>query len=259
MVEINLIGAQMSTHKPATREEFKDYCLRQLGAPVLEINIDDLQVEDCVEAALQVYHDYHYDGTEKVYLAHKVTETDIANKYLDIPENVISVINILDIGNSYSTNNLFNIRYQLALNDLFAFNYGPFASYYMALQNVALAEEMFVGKQGLRFNRHINKLYIDMAWGEKIVKDEYIIIEGYRLLDPDTYTDVWNDRWLKNYATATIKKQWGNNLKKFEGLQMPGGVTFNGQKIYDEAEDELKALDEDLIRSYSLPVTDMVG
>ena len=98
-----------------------------------------------------------------------------------------------------------------------------------------------------------------MAWGEKIVKDEYIIIEGYRLLDPDTYTDVWNDRWLKQYATATIKKQWGNNLKKFEGLQMPGGVTFNGQKIYDEAEDELKALDEDLIRSYSLPVTDMVG
>ena len=98
-----------------------------------------------------------------------------------------------------------------------------------------------------------------MAWGEKIVKDEYIIIEGYRLLDPDTYTDVWNDRWLKKYATAMIKKQWGNNLKKFEGLQMPGGVTFNGQKIYDEAEDELKALDEDLIRSYSLPVTDMVG
>jgi hypothetical protein len=98
-----------------------------------------------------------------------------------------------------------------------------------------------------------------MAWGEKILKDEYIIIEGYRLLDPDTYTDVWNDRWLKKYATAMIKKQWGNNLKKFEGLQMPGGVTFNGQKIYDEAEDELKALDEDLIRSYSLPVTDMVG
>jgi hypothetical protein len=98
-----------------------------------------------------------------------------------------------------------------------------------------------------------------MAWGEKILKDEYIIIEGYRLLDPDTYTDVWNDRWLKKYATAMIKKQWGNNLKKFEGLQMPGGVTFNGQKIYDEAEDELKALDEDLIRSYSLPVTDMMG
>jgi len=147
----------------------------------------------------------------------------------------------------------------MALNDLFAFNYGPFAPYYMALQNVALAEEMFVGKQSLRFNRHVNKLYIDMAWGEKILKDEYIIVEGYRLLDPDTYTDVWNDRWLKKYATAMIKKQWGTNLKKFEGLQMPGGVTFNGQKIYDEAEDELKALDEDLIRSYSLPVTDMMG
>jgi len=129
----------------------------------------------------------------------------------------------------------------------------------MALQNVALAEEMFVGKQSLRFNRHVNKLYIDMAWGEKVLKDEYIIIEGYRALDPDTYGDVWNDRWLKKYATAMIKKQWGTNLKKFEGMQMPGGITFNGQKIYDEAEDEIKALDEDLIRSYSLPVTDMMG
>ena len=147
----------------------------------------------------------------------------------------------------------------MALNDLFAFNYGPFAPYYMTLQNVALAEEMFVGKQSLRFNRHINKLYIDMAWGEKILKDEYIIIEGYRALDPETYTDVWNDRWLKKYATALIKKQWGNNLKKFEGMQMPGGITFNGQKIYDEAEDEIKELNEDLIRSYSLPINDMMG
>lgn len=248
----------MSTHKPASREEFKEYCLRQLGAPVLEINVDDLQVEDSIEASLQIYHDYHYDGTEKVYLAHEVTATDIANKYIDIPENVIAVINIFDIGNSYSTNNLFNLRYQISLNDL-AFNYGPFAPYYMALQNISLAEELFVGKQSFRFNRHVNKLHIDMAWGEKILAGEYIIVEGYRLLDPDTYTDVWNDRWFKKYATAMIKKQWGNNLKKFEGLQMPGGITFNGQKIYDEAEDELKALDEDLIRSYSLPVTDMIG
>jgi hypothetical protein len=249
----------MSTHKPASREEFKDFCLRQLGAPVLEINVDDMQVEDCVENALQVYHDYHYDGTEKVYLAHQVTDEDITNKYLAIPENVIAVINIFDIGNSYSTNNLFNIRYQMALNDLFAFNYGPFAPYYMALQNVALAEEMFVGRQPLRFNRHINKLYIDMAWGEKILKDEYIIVEGYRALDPETYTDVWNDRWLKKYATALVKKQWGINLKKFEGLQMPGGLTFNGQQIYTEAQEEIEKLDEELIVSYSLPVTDMVG
>lgn len=249
----------MSTHKPASREEFKDFCLRRLGAPLLEINVDDDQVEDCIEIALQYYHDYHYDGTQKVYLAHEVTQTDIDNKYLTIPESVIGVINIFDIGDSYSTNNLFNLRYQIALNDLFAFNYGPFAPYYMALQNVALAEELFVGKQSLRFNRHTNKLYIDMDWSSKMVVGEYIIVEGYQLLDPDTYTDVYNDRWLKRYATAQIKKQWGENLKKFEGLQMPGAVTFNGQKIWDEALEEITQLEEEMINSYSLPVSDMLG
>lgn len=249
----------MSIHKPASREEFKDFCLRRLGAPLLEINVDDDQVEDCIEIALQYYHDYHYDGTQKVYLAHQVTQTDIDNKYLTIPENVIGVINIFDIGDSYSTNNLFNLRYQIALNDLFAFNYGPFAPYYMALQNVALAEELFVGKQSLRFNRHTNKLYIDMDWSSKMEIGEYIIVEGYQLLDPDAYTDVYNDRWLKRYATAQIKKQWGENLKKFEGLQMPGAVTFNGQKIWDEAVEEITQLEAEMINSYSLPVSDMIG
>lgn len=249
----------MSATKPTNREEFKQYCLRRLGAPLLEINVADEQVEDCIEMALQYYHDYHFDGTQKVFLAHQVTETDVQNKYIDIPQEVIGVINIFDVGNSYSTNNLFNIRYQIALNDLFAFNYGPFAPYFMALQNIALAEEMFVGKQGLRFNRHQNKLYIDMAWGEKVVVGEYIIVEAYQIVDPDTYGDVWNDMWLKRYATAQIKKQFGENLKKFEGLQMPGAVTFNGQKIWDEAIDEITKLEEEMLSSYSLPVTDMHG
>jgi hypothetical protein len=249
----------MSSSKPANREEFKEYCLRHLGAPLLEINVADEQVEDAIDEALAYYQDYHFDGTQKVFLAHQVTQTDVDNRYLSIPEDIIGVINIFDIGNSYSTNNLFNLRYQIALNDLFAFNYGPFAPYYMALQNVALAEEMFVGKQPLRFNRHTDKLYIDMSWGEKIVVGEYIIVEAYQIVDPDTYSDVWNDRWLKRYCTALIKKQWGTNLKKFEGIAMPGGVTFNGQKIYDEADEELTKLEEEMISSYSLPVSDMVG
>lgn len=249
----------MSMHKPATRDEFKEFCLRRLGAPLLEINVHDDQVEDCIEIALQYYHDYHYDGTKKVYLAHQVTQTDIDNKYISIPETVIGVTSIFDIGDSYSTNNLFNLRYQISLNDLYAFNTGPFAPYYMTFQNVALAEELFVGKQSLRFNRHTNKLYIDMDWESKVEIGEYIIVEGYEVLDPDTYPDVYNDRWLKRYATAQIKKQWGENLKKFEGLQMPGAVTFNGQKIWDEAVEEITQLEEEMINSYSLPVSDMVG
>jgi hypothetical protein len=244
---------------PTSRQELKDYCLRKLGAPLLEINVAEEQVDDRIDDAISYYHDYHFDGTEKTYLAHQVTQQDIDNRYLSIPEAVISVTNIFDVGDSFSTNNLFNIRYQIALNDLFAFNYGPFAPYYMALQNVALAEELFVGRQSLRFNRHTNKLYIDMAWGEKVVVGEYIIVEGYAALDPDTYTDVYNDRWLKRYATALIKKQWGENLKKFEGIAMPGGVQFNGQKIWDEATEEITQLESEMINSYSLPVSDMIG
>ncbi len=249
----------MSTSKPASREELKQFCLRRLGAPLLEINVADEQVEDCIEMAFSYYYDYHYDATEKVYLARQVTQTDIDNKYLSIEDSVIGIINILPIGNSYSTNNLFNLRYQISLNDLFAFNTGPFAPYYMALQNVALAEELFVGKQGIRFQRHSNKLYVDIAWGEKIVLGEYMLIEAYQKIDPDTYTDMYNDRWLQRYCTALIKKQWGENLKKFEGLSMPGGITFNGQKIWDEATDEIQAIEAEMISSYSLPVTDMLG
>jgi hypothetical protein len=249
----------MSTSKPASREEFKQFCLRRLGAPLLEINIADEQLEDCIEIAFSYYYDYHYDATEKIYLAHQVTDADKVNKYIQIPDEIIGVTSILDVGDSYSTNNLFNLRYQISLNDLYSFNTGPFAPYYMAFQNVALAEELFVGKQSLRFNRHINKLYIDMSWDTKVKAGEYIIIEGYKKIDPDTYTDMYNDRWLQRYCTAQIKKQWGENLKKFEGISMPGGITFNGQKIWDEALDELNQLETEMISSYSLPVLDMVG
>jgi hypothetical protein len=249
----------MSVHKPATREEFKEFCLRRLGKPVIEINVDDLQVEDSIEVALQTFYDYHFDGSEKVFLAHQVTEEDRQNKYILIPQEVIGIVNIFDIGTSFGTNNLFNLRYQIALNDLYAFTTGPFAPYYMALQNVALAEELFVGKQALRYNRHINKLYIDMNWTEKVNVGEYIVVEGYAIVDPEEYPDVWNDRWLQRYTTALIKREWGNNLKKYEGLSMPGGLTFNGQQIYNEASEDLAKLEEEVINSYSLPVSDLTG
>lgn len=249
----------MSVHKPETREEFKEFCLRRLGAPVIEINVDDLQVEDSIEVALQTYYDYHFDGTQKVFLAHQVTEEDRQNKYITVPQEIIGIINIFDIGTSFGTNNLFNLRYQIALNDLYSFSTGPFAPYYMALQNVALAQELFVGKQALRYNRHVNKLFIDMNWEEKVSLGEYIVLEAYEITDPDEYPDVWNDRWLQKYSIAQIKRQWGNNTKKFEGVQMPGGVTFNGQQIYNEAQEEIEKMDEELINSYSLPVNDIVA
>lgn len=245
--------------KPRTREAFKEYCLRKLGKPVIEINVDDEQVEDRIDEALAYWNDYHFDGSRKTFLLHQVTEEDQQNRYITIPESIIGIINIFDVGDSYSTNNLFNLRYQISLNDLYAFNSTPYAPYYMALQNVAMAEELFVGKQALRYNRHTDKLFIDMAWEEKTVIGEYIIVEAYEGVDPEVYPDAWADQWLQDYTTALIKQQWGENLKKFEGLSMPGGLTFNGQKIWDEATDLITKLEEEVINSFSLPVSDMVG
>jgi hypothetical protein len=243
---------------PSTRSEFKEYCLRTLGKPVLEINVDDDQAEDRIDQALKYYWDYHFDGAEKIYYKHQVTAQDKINKYITLPENIIGAVNIFDIGDALNTNNMFNIRYQIALNDLYTLTSVSMVPYYMALQHIQFLEQMLVGRQPIRYNRHTDKLYIDMDWN-KLEDNHYVIVEAYQVVDPDTYTDVWGDRWLAQYATALIKRQWGTNMKKFDGMTLPGGIKFNGQKIYDEADEEIKALEKEMISSYSLPVTDMIG
>ena len=244
---------------PTSRTELKDYCLRRLGYPVVDINVDDEQVEDRIDDALKYYQDYHYDGTERIYLKHQVTAEDIANEYITIPEAVIGVVRVFDIGDAIQSTNLFNIRYQIHLNDLFDFTSTTYVPYVTAMQHVAQLEELFVGKKPIRFQRHKNQLNIDMDWGSDIIAGQYVIIEAYRILDPDTYSDVYGDRWLARYTTALVKRQWGENLKKFEGMTLPGGVTFNGQKIWEEATEEINKLEEEMISSYSLPVADMMG
>jgi len=243
---------------PSTREQLKEHCLRRLGKPVIEINVADEQVEDRIDEALQYYQDYHFDGSQRIFLAHQITAEDKTNRYVPVDDSIIGVINIFDIGDSYSTNNLFSLRYQLSLTDLYSFTSTNLSPYYMALQNVAQAEELLVGKQPLRYNRHQDRVYIDMDW-TLVTEGEYIIVEAYQVINPETYTDVYGDRWLARYSTALIKRQWGENLKKFEGMQLPGGMTFNGQKIWDEATEEINQLEEEMITSYSLPVTDMMG
>jgi hypothetical protein len=243
---------------PASRSQFKEYCLRTLGKPVLEINVDDDQVEDRIDQALRYYWDYHFDGSEKIYYKHQVTAQDKVNKYITLPENIIGAINIFDIGDALNTNNMFNIRYQIALNDLYTLTSVSMVPYYMALQHIQMLEYLLVGKQPIRYNRHTDKLHIDMDWN-KLEDNHYLIVEAYEVIDPDTYTDAWGDRWLAQYTTALIKKQWGTNMKKFEGMTLPGGIKFNGQKIYDEADEEIKELEKEMISSYSLPVTDMIG
>lgn len=243
---------------PTTRAQFKDYCLRRLGKPVIEINVDDDQVEDRIDDALRYYWDYHFDGSEKQYYKHLVTQTDVDNRYITLPENIIGAVQVFPIGLSLSTNNLFNIRYQIALNDLYDLTSTTMVPYYMIMQHIQFIEQLLVGNQPIRYNRNMNKLYIDMDW-QRINVGEYILVEAYEIVDPTVYADVWKDRWLMQYATALIKRQWGSNITKFTNVSLPGGMQFNGDKIYNDAVEEINNLEKEMINSYSLPVSDMIG
>jgi hypothetical protein len=244
--------------RPTSKSTFKEHCLRRLGKPVIEINVDEDQVDDRVDEALDYYADYHFDGFEHTYYKHQVTDTDKTNKYITLPDNIIGVVDLFDIGDATSTNNLFNVRYQIALNDLYDLSRYELVPYYMNFQNIRMIEEILVGKQRLRFNRHLNQLHVDMDWN-RFNTGDYIVCKAYRVIDPDTYTDVWKDRWLLRYAACLIKLQWGSNLTKFEGMQLPGGVQFNGAKLYDDAFAERQQLEEEIQRNYVYPPEDMVG
>lgn len=243
---------------PQNRAEFTEYCLRRLGKPLNEINVDEDQISDRIDDALQYFWDYHFSGSEKTYYKYQVTNEDKTNRYITMPENIIGVVNLFPIGQALNTNNLFNIRYQIALNDLYTLTSVSMVPYYMALQHVQFLEQMLVGQQPIRYNRYINRLYIDMDWNI-INAGDFLVVEAYMVIDPDVYYKVWTDRWLARYATCLLKQQYGTNLKKYGSMPLPGGITFNGQKIYDEATAEREELEKEMIRSYSLPVTDMIG
>ena len=245
--------------KPTTREQHKQYCLRSLGKPVVDINVDDEQIEDRIDESLQYFRDYHYDGTEHVYLKHQITSSDKTNEYISVNDNIQGITRLFNIGDTNSSSNIFNIRYQMHLNDLFDFSSATSSPYVNAMRHVEQLEEIFVGKKPIRFNRHMDRLYIDMDWTNDVAVDDYIIIDAYRTVDTDTYTDVWNDRWLLQYSTALFKRQWGLNLSKFAGLQLPGGITLDGPRILQEATEEINRLEEAMITNYSPLVHDMTG
>lgn len=244
---------------PTTKAEFKEYCLRKLGKPVIEINVDDDQVDDRIDEAIRFWYDYHFDGSARTYYKHQITSDDVTNKYITLPENIIGAVSVFSMGDpSIRSDDLFNIRYQIALNDLYTLTNVSLIPYFQVMQHLGLITELLVGKKPIRYERHKDRLHIDMDWNTVAV-GEYILVEAYEVVDPETWTDSWNDRWLQNYATALIKRQWGSNLTKFSGLSLPGGVQFNGDKIYDDANAEIMKLEEEMIVSYSLPVLDMIG
>lgn len=249
----------MSTHKPASREELKAYVKRQLGEPVIEINVAPEQEEDVLELSLQYFQQFHFDSVELVYLKHQVTGNNISDQYIELNDAIIGVEKVLPFTARTRGIDLFDIRYQIFLNDIYSLQSTDIIYYTQVMTQLQLINDLLVGQKPVRFNRHQNRLYIDMDWETDIAAGEYIIIQCYRILDPNTFTDVYNDQFLKRYATAQLKKVWGNNLKKFEGVQMPGGVTLNGQRIYDEAVEEIKELEQEVQSTYMLPVDFFVG
>lgn len=249
----------MSASMPATRQELIDYCLRRLGAPVVEINVDPDQVEDRIDDAFQFFQDFHFDGTEKVFLRHQLTALDVANQYISIPPPVISVIRVLPVGNSNQHMGMFDIQYQMRLNDLYTFTSTSIMHYDIMQKHLALLQFEFNTDPGIIFQRHQQQLRINMDWNNAITIGSYLIIECYRILDPDQCPDVFNDRWLKAYATELIRRQWGENLIKYKEVALIGGTTLNGAEIYEKALENIEKLEQQVQDTYSLPIDFIVG
>ena len=245
--------------QPYDRESFKEYCLRKLGHPVIEINCSDEQVEDRIDEAMSFFRDYHYDGSELVYLKHQLTEQELEQGYVVVPERLLGVTRIFDLSSSISTGTgMFNVTYQFVLNNLEDITKYDVTNYFMAMQHLEFIQEMLVGKPLIRYNRHVNKLFIDIR-KNVLAPGSFIIIEAYDIVDENEYADFWRDRWLQNYATVLIKEQWGSNLTKFEGMQLVGGITFNGQQILNDAREERRTMEEQAINSLQPLVYNFVG
>lgn len=251
----------MSKSKPATRAEFRDYILRKLGAPVLQINVSEDQVEDRIEEALKYYTDYHYDGTEHVYYVYTLTQPDIDARSIPIPDTIVGVTDVYTLYNSAFplAGNLFDGGYQMSMDLAYNMSNGSVLSFYMNQTNYTFLQQLLVGYTPIRYNRHLNQLHIDGTSWNKLSVGDKIVVDAYSALDPDENTDIWNDRWLQNYAAAKVKYQWASNLSKFEGLQLPGGVTFNAADMRTEADTEIQSLEDEMIASYSMPPRDFVG
>mgnify|MGYP003310480428 FL=1 len=280
--------------QPSTRQELVTYCKRQLGAPVLEINVADEQIDDILDDSIQYFQERHFDGTIQMFMKYKVTETDIkrgrardgrtdnvgivtttataeidggttsfswteTSNYLQVPPSVIGVTKVMHFdGANTVTNNMFSVKYQMFLNDIYYWGSTEILTYAMVKTFLEDLDFALTTQKQIRFNQRMDRLYLDIDWSS-LRADDFIIMECYRALHPDDYARVWNDSFLKRYTTAKIKKQWGQNLLKFQGVKLPGGVELNGRQIYDDAEKDLEIIREQMSNTYELPPLDMIG
>jgi len=244
--------------EPTNRAEFAEYCLRRLGKPVITIDVAATQVEDRIQDALNYFYDYHFDGSEKTYYKHMITQEDIDERQITLPDNILGVVRIYPSSSFSNSYGLFDIRYQIALNDLYSLTTKSMVPYYMAMQHLSLLEQLLVGERAIRYNRRANILYIDTNW-QKYKIGDFLVVEATSVVDPEIHAGVYSDRWLKHYATSLIKKQWASNLGKFREIPLMGGMVLNGAQLYAEAQSEIEKLEREMINSYSIPVGVYIG
>ncbi len=280
--------------QPASRTDLVNYCKRQLGAPVLEINVADEQIDDLIDDAVQYFQERHFDGVTQTFLKYKITQEDIDrgrarggsdnaagittstgtstidgnsvsfsfeenSNYLQVPPEIIGITKIFKFdGSNTVTNNMFSVKYQLFLNDMYYWGSTEILTYAMTKRYLEDIDFALSTDKAIRFNQRQDRLYLDFDWGSA-TKDDYLIIDCYRMLDPNSYSRVWNDSFLKKYVTALVKKQWGQNLIKFQGVKLPGGIELNGRQIYDDAQKDLEVIREQMSNTYELPPYDMIG
>jgi hypothetical protein len=248
---------------PQSREQLGEYALRALGAPVIEVNVDDEQLSDRIDEALQFYQEYHSDATKRTFFKHRLTQTDFDNKYITLPDALLSVTRVLPIGGfGGDAKDMFSTRYQMFFNDVMNLRNptGDLLNYELSRQKMALMDLQFTGlSQQINFVRHMNRLTIEVDWEVYMAVGEYIIIEGFALIDPDQYIEIYNDRFLKKYLIALVKRQWATNLIKFEGMQLPGGVTISGRAMYEDAMNDILKIEEDMQSRFEAPPDFFVG
>jgi hypothetical protein len=277
--------------KPSTRQGLIDYCLRQLGAPVLEINVADEQIDDLVDDAIQYFNERHYDGVERMYLKYKVTQEDLdrgkaggtdgvgivtttgtsnisgisttfnfyeTSNYIQVPDSVIGIEKIFKFDTSSISGGMFSIKYQLFLNDLYYFNSVELLQYAMTKSYLEDIDFLLTTDKQIRFNKRQNRLYLDIDWGAQS-KDTFFVIDCHRALDPEDFSKIYNDSFMKKYLTSLIKRQWGQNLIKFNGVKLPGGIELNGRQIYEDAQRELEDIKQRMSMEYELPPIDLIG
>jgi hypothetical protein len=246
----------MST--PASRGDLSALILRQLGSPVINIEVSDDQINDAIDLAYALFLDYHYDATFATYLPIQITQQHIDQNFVTLPDNVIGVTQVFPMSSAISGSGLFSVRYQFAAVDIISASLdSSLVPYYFAMLNLSQIEEFLIGETPIRFNKYMGNLYIDTDWTSLAV-GSYILVDCSQVVDPAVYTKIWADRWLIKYATALVKKQWGGNLSKFSSMTLPGNVQFNGKDIYNEAVEEIRLMEAKLITGYALPVLDMI-